>query len=122
MTEGCILLNIVVQPWEWLTLFCPEWSCSLAKGALRKGEAFAWMELLWKLQLWRHHVLVPAVLTVQLWIWLAVCVIYIGCLAMYTMKLLILGCVLIKMNSNNIHRKYWSGSCRVCRACSAGTV
>ena len=61
MTEGCVLPNIVVQPWEWLTPFCPEWSCSFAKCALRKGEAFVWMELHWKLWLWRCRVHVPAV-------------------------------------------------------------
>ena len=77
--------------------------------------------LLWKLWLRKCHVLVPAVLTVQLWI--CYCV---GVLAktayLYKMNIIIWGCVLMKMNSNKIRRKYWSSSCWVCRTCSTGTV
>ena len=34
--------------------------------------------------------------------------------------ILINGSDFLDLNSNKIRRKYWSGSCRVCRACSAG--
>ena len=66
-----------------------------------------------------NWLLVPTVLTVQLWIWVAVCV---RLLSNVRYEIINRGCVLIKMNSNKIRRKYWSGSCRVCRTCSAGTA